>query len=269
MEMIDRNLNWDVQEKAIHCDNIIVSNKKALVRTDNQKVLAVLSNSYKLFSNNDLKDLCRDIERNTHYRLNRFVELGGGKKVLAFLENIDLQSINGTPVKEFLVIGNSFDGTSSLFVGYNSHMCRCENQFTDATRILSSKHLNGKMNADLTFKDVLSHFEHQKMSTLRKFQKMEQTKVSGREINRLIKLLLGETDQEQMSPKEQKLRASVRREMAHFGNNAWGLFNGVTHYTSNVINDGNNSFGNVSGSSQRMNHQAIQFLMQLEGHYNI
>ena len=264
MNMIDRNLNWDVQEKAIHCDNIIVSNKKALVRTDNQKVLAVLSNAYKLFSNNDLKDLCREFERNTHYRLNRFVELGGGKKVLAFLENIDLQSINGTPVKEFLVIGNSFDGSSALFIGYNSHMIRCENQFTDATRIVSSKHLKGRIDDDFAIKEILAQFQRQKIATLRKFEKMEQTKVSDREINRLIKLLLGETNQEQMRPKEQRLRASIRREMAHFGNNAWGLFNGVTHYTSNVINNGNNTFGNVSGSSQRMNNQAMRFLKNLE-----
>lgn len=267
--MIDRNLNWDVEEKVIRYDNKIVPNKKALVRTDNQELLAILSNAYKVFSNEELKDLCRDIERNTNYRLNRFVELGRGKKILAFLENIDLQSINGTPVKEFLVIGNSFDGSSALFIGYNSHMIRCENQFTDATRIVSSKHLKGRIDDDFAITEILAQFQRQKIATLRKFEKMEQTKVSDREINRLINLLLGETNQEQMRPKEQRLRASIRREMAHFGNNAWGLFNGVTHYTSNVINNGNNTFGNVSGSSQRMNNQAMRFLMQLEGHYNI
>ena len=264
MNMIARNLNWDVQEKAIHCGEFIVPNRKALVRTDNQKILAVLSNAYKLFSNSDLIDLCKEIERNTLYRLNRFVELNGGKKVLAFFENKQLQIINRTPVKEFLVIGNSFDGTASLFVGYNSHMCRCENQFTDSTRIFSSKHLNRKKNVVITFKKVIEHFEHQKMLTLRKFYKMEQTKVSDLEVNHLIKLLLGENDYKLMRPKEQKLRASIRREMAHFGNNAWGLFNGVTYYTSNVINDGNNSFGNVSGLSQRMNNQAMQFLMNID-----
>ena len=263
MNMIDRNLNWDVQEKVIHYDNNIVPNRKALVRTDNQKLLAVLSNAYELFSNNDLKNLCKDIERYTEYRLNRFVELSGGKKVLAFLENIDLQSINRTPVQEFLVIGNSFDGSSALFVGYNSHMIRCENQFTDSTRIFSSKHVKGMKGSDFTVQDVLSHFKQQKRATLRKFEKMEQTIVSDREINRLIKLLLGENDHEIIRPKEQKLRASIRREMDYFGNNAWGLFNGVTHYTSNIINNGNNTFGNVSGSSQRMNNQAMRFLKNL------
>ena len=267
--MIDRNLNWDVEEKVIRYDNIIVPNKKALVRTDNKELLAILSNAYRVFSNEELKELCRDIERNTNYRLNRFVELGRGKKILAFLENIDLQSINGSPVKEFLVIGNSFDGSSSLFIGYNSHMIRCENQFTDATRIVSSKHLKGRIDDDFAITEILAQFQRQKIATLRKFEKMEQTKVSDREINRLIKLLLGETNQEQMRPKEKRLRASIRREMDYFGNNAWGLFNGVTHYTSNVINNGNNTFGNVSGSSQRMNNQAMQFLMQLEGYYNI
>ena len=92
--------------------------------------------------------------------------------------------------------------------------------------------LNEK-NADLLSGCII--ILEQKMPPCVSFRKWN--KQSFRRKNRLIKLL-GETNQI-MSPKELKLDLYPKRD-GSFGKNAWGLFNGV-HYTSNVINDGNNT----------------------------
>ncbi len=262
---IENPLNWDVEEKKLKFDNVIVPNRKALVRSDNKQVLSILSNAYKLFNNNDLKELCRKIEKNADYRLKRFVELQGGKKVLAFLQHDRLQKINREAVREFLVIGNSFDGSSSLFVGYNSHMVRCKNQFTDALRILESKHLKGQLNQKIDVHQILAQFYQQRTKTIKQLTNMQRVSISEREISSLVRLILGDNnkDLEMLNPQEIKLRASINRELAYFGKNAWGLFNGITHYTSNVINKGVHSFGNVSGESQRINKIAMDFLISL------
>lgn len=261
---MEKQLTWEVEEKKIHFDNVIVPNRKALVRNDNQQLLSILSNEYKLFNNNDLKGLCREIEKNADYRLNKFVELQGGKKVLAFLRHDRIQKINRVPVQEFLVIGNSFDGTSSLFVGYNSHMLRCKNQFTDSIRIMQSKHLKGQMQQNVDLKYLLSHFYKQRAKTLNRFSEMERVEISANEISRLVRLIIGGKEMDLPSNGETKLRSSIKKELAYFGNTAWGLFNGITHYTSNVINNGNNAFGNVSGESQRINKIAMDYLISLE-----
>ena len=101
------------------------------------------------------------------------------------------------------------------------------------------------------------------MKTLQKFKKMENTKVTEREISHLIKQLMDSSEDKEFCHKEQSLRSSIDKEMAFFGNNVWGLFNGVTHYTSNVINNGDNYFGNVAGSSQQINNKAMMLLSSL------
>ena len=92
---------------------------------------------------------------------------------------------------------------------------------------------------------------------------MERTGISNRDISKLVRLIIGQAERDIFSGQEMKLRASIDREIDYFGKNAWGLFNGITHYTSNVINNGNNSFGNVSGESQRINKIAMDYLISL------
>ncbi len=260
---IDNKLSWEVEEKKIHYDNVIIPNRKALIRNDNQQVLSILSNSYKLFNNEDLKELCKKIEKKANYHLRGFTELQAGKKVLAFMQRAGFQKINNVPTREFLVIGNSFDGSSSLFVGYTSHMIRCKNQFTDSLRILESKHLKGQVHQKIDVLQVLSHFYKQRAKTLKRLTNMQRVIISEKDISRLVRLIIGHAERDVYSGQEKRLRESIDREIAYFGKNAWGLFNGITHYTSNVINNGNNSFGNVSGESQRINKIAMDFLISL------
>ena len=159
--------------------------------------------------------------------------------------------------------GNSFDGTSSLFVGYNSHMIRCENQFTDSKRIVQSKHLKGGVTKKIDIQNILNIFHSQKKQTIDAFSKMQKTSISERDIYQLIRLIIGKKEFDGPNKKEEKIIESIDQEMTYFGKNAWGLFNGITHYTSNVINRGRHSFGNVSGESQRINKIAMNFLISL------
>ena len=263
MKNVIKQLKWEVIEENISSNNIIIPNKKALFRDDNHKLLGIHTNKYHVFKNKDLKKLCREIEKVSSYVINQFVELNAGKKVLAFLKHKDIQHVNDIAVKEYLVIGNSFDGTSSLFVGYNSHMVRCENQFTDSKRILQSKHLKRGVTKEIDIQYILNIFNSQKKQTLDAFSKMQKTSISEREIYQLIRLIIGKREFDGPNKKEEKIMESIDQEITYFGKNAWGLFNGITHYTSNIINRGRHSFGNVSGESQRINKIAMNFLISL------
>tara|TARA_B100001287_G_C22686402_1_gene533933 strand:+ start:5170 stop:5964 length:795 start_codon:yes stop_codon:yes gene_type:complete len=263
MKDIVKHIKWDIIEENILSKNRIIPNKKALFRNDNQKLLGIHSNKYQVFRNKDLQKLCKEIEKVSPYKLNQFVELNAGKKVLAFLRNKDIQLVNNIAVKEYLVIGNSFDGTSSLFVGYNSHMIRCENQFTDSKRIVQSKHLKGRITKEIDIQYIINIFNYQKKQTLDAFSIMQKTNISEKEIDQLMRLIIGKREFDGPNKKEEKIMESINKEIAFFGKNSWGLFNGITHYTSNIINKGRHTFGNVSGESQRINKIAMDFLIQL------
>ena len=54
----------------------------------------------------------------------------------------------------------------------------------------------------------------------------------------------------------------LKREVGELGFNLWGILNGVTRYTSNHLT-GNKGFGVVNGRGERLNRQAMKYLMSL------
>ena len=56
---------------------------------------------------------------------------------------------------------------------------------------------------------------------------------------------------------------SIQRECADLGENAFGLFNGITHYTTHIKNAKNNAFGNPFGSVNELNQTAFKFCNDL------
>jgi hypothetical protein len=58
--------------------------------------------------------------------------------------------------------------------------------------------------------------------------------------------------------------ASIRTEMAELGNNAWGMFNGVTHYTTHVMNArGSNELSTMFGAKNEANQVAYGLGLEL------
>jgi len=55
---------------------------------------------------------------------------------------------------------------------------------------------------------------------------------------------------------------SIQLEMKDLGQNAWGLLNGVTFYTSHRIR-GNSGFGNTNGTAQQLNARAWEYCQGL------
>jgi hypothetical protein len=60
-----------------------------------------------------------------------------------------------------------------------------------------------------------------------------------------------------------EMKESIQSEMKDLGKNAWGLFNGVTYYTSHRMRRGNAGFGNTNGTAQQLNARAWEYCKKL------
>ena len=65
------------------------------------------------------------------------------------------------------------------------------------------------------------------------------------------------------SPSALNLRDCIVRETNDLGKNAFGLFNGVTWYTSHELRQPQSNFGNTSGMAQQLNTKALEFCLSL------
>jgi hypothetical protein len=268
MEELTQHLNWEVQIEEL----VLTDNRKtdhfALTRSDNGDLLSIRSERYHPVFNKDLEDIRERLVAKSGFRFEGYQEFQNGKKILAFFENPDKDlNICGQEVKDYLIIGNSHDTTSKLFVGTSNYMIRCENQFSEKIRAFERRHDQPFNINEINIVNILNNYEVGRKKLYQRMDTLRQRSANQTVIDYLIIQLFGaleNTDRlEQPIPKETEqtklLRQCIYREVQDLGMNYWALFNGVTRYTSNHLK-GNPGFGIVNGKGERLNRDAMRVL---------
>jgi hypothetical protein len=103
---------------------------------------------------------------------------------------------------------------------------------------------------------------------------MEFVRVDESLVNQLIKEvhLMLTTDSKAIEPKDWTsspsmitLHNSIKREMKDLGNTAFGLFNGVTWYTTHEMRNSEAKQSMINGTANRINQKAFRFCSNLKG----
>lgn len=129
--ILNKSIDWQPKTQPLLTLTGLATKKKIILRNDNNEPLGIVSDSYRLFTNRELEKLCKGVEKIGPNKIEGYQEFRNGKLMLGFLSNHSKNyKINGCSLKEYIVIGNSFDGTSSITLGTSHELCRCENQFS-------------------------------------------------------------------------------------------------------------------------------------------
>jgi hypothetical protein len=267
-------LNWDIRMEPLIINNTINIGKMAIVRNDSNKLLSIVGDKYEPVSNAKLMHFTNALTKTDEFELMGFDELNEGKIVLAFLKNKQPNlKINGFLNEEYLFIGNSFDGTKRFHIGTASSLVRCANQFSTALKVFSKKH-NSLLNMnDETVRDILSIYNEKKQTFYNTFEEMESVRVDERIVQQLIKEvhLMLSYDSKAIKPKDWTsspamitLHNAIQREMKDLGKNAFGLFNGVTWYTTHEMRNSEAHQSMINGNANRINQKAYSFCSKLK-----
>jgi len=273
-ESLKMEIDWDVnrEELTIRGEK---SNHYALMRSDNGKILSVCSKLYEPFYNRDLKKLVERIENLSSFRCIGFEQFQRGKRILAFLKDSNPAPLVDSMSDHYLIIGNSHDQSSKIFLGLTNVMHRCENQFSRELFDLRIKHTQ---RLDLTDQAIYLMIENYKKGKQKQIQLSRELSLlyMGRDdVNEFLEFMFPDlsrtkVDNEHVSEALQRSRKrrremmdSIQLEMEDLGKNAWGMFNGVTFYTSNRMRRGNAGFGNTNGTAQQLNARAWEYCTKL------
>ena len=167
-----------------------------------------------------------------------------------------------------MIIGNSHDATSKLFIGTSNFMFRCENQFSEKIRSIEWRHDKPFEIDQLPIDEMLYSYEKGRRDLYKKMERLKSVEVDMNLVHQLAIQLLGtEKNQDKLMDvptlKNNKQTIEflncIEQEFRDLGPTLWGLFNGVMRYTSNHLK-GNPGFGVVNGKGERMNREAINFL---------
>jgi hypothetical protein len=240
--------------------------RNALVRSDNRELMGIVSKEYCPLSNQRLMNLVDSITATGLFKLRGYDEFNGGKTVVAFLQNINpLLKLNSFPMQEYLIIGNSHDGTRPFYVGTGCTLIRCMNQFYSTLKVYQQKHTS-EIEFELEEVNVIiANYKKSKNLLYDSFDGMDSVKVTEDTVERLIReihMMLVKDNPRSSSMKS--LRKSIYREMRELGNNAFGLFNGVTWYTTHEMRNAGRDFGKNSGTANIINQKAFRFCSNLK-----
>lgn len=244
-------LRWEVSKQPLLLPSGQETGFFGVVRGDNQKTFATCKEGYVPYQNSELGELLIRISEKTGYGIHNGGEFNGGGKVYLQLSTgneIPMIGNDKTQVKGYVTGINGHDGTTSLKWGSTNITISCSNTFAAASKQLrnSARHtasIHGKVEESIV--QIIGVTEQEK-SIFDKFIRLSEIGVQKSNIIDVVKSIT-EVDislahsiaQDRYSSyalnRSQELLTSIGSEMKAKGETLWGLFSGVTHYTSHVL----------------------------------
>lgn len=148
-----------------------------------------------------------------------------------------------------------------------NYIYRCENMFSSTQKGLRVFHTKGH---DSKIDVAVKQYEMYYNARTGFYEMMEgfaniPTTASMR--NDFMNTVLRIDDGKELSARMRNIRDSltscIAQESAELGNNLFGLFNGLTRYTSHVLESRNKIFGNPFGHSNTLNQRGYQFCQEV------
>jgi phage/plasmid-like protein (TIGR03299 family) len=280
----ENGLNWNVtKERLMYAGECTPSANNGLhhtdyygiVREDTGEVFTTVKEGYTPTQNSTIIDTMQSIAGNNDLIITKAVPINGGRKILVQMQKPDnTVDIGGQETKQYVYAINSHDGTSALKFGFMNQVVFCQNQFA----WMSNNGLKGYVHKQSIQDKVdnlpeILNFDGQE-ERIAQLQEMSMNPTYHSEILRFIDYMTGidstlEGWPDNCSTRKLNIRDDlqlcVESELNRVGRNKWGLFNGVTKYTSHSKSIPNRENGReesvYTGSGQKMNDNAFKWLV--------
>ena len=275
-QFLDRTgLNWKVRTEGLQTSSgIIIPDKIGIVREDDSTILGIHSNGYVPYQNDQMMELLFKVSQQTGLDVHKGGLFGGGRKVFVQLKSNDLTL--GTDRIEGYVTGiNSFDGSTSLSFGPSSKTISCQNTFFGVYKDLDSKVRHTK-NMELKIDDICRQIEgvvQEETNVFGSIVKMSETRFDDVIKDRVIKSLFNIDrnvdikDVDSLSTVTQnklsRFYVDLNGEIQGKGDNIWGLFSGVTKYTTHSMGKGDNSENKMFGTYGNRERHIFKQLVEM------
>ena len=268
-------LNWTVREESLTTESgIIIPQQKAIIRDDTNTVLSVHGEGYYPYQNHQLIELLDKVSQQVGLPIHKGGMFGDGKKVFIQLKSNDLK-LGTDRVEGFITGVNSFDGSTSLAFGPSNVTISCQNTFFAAFRNMDTKVRHTKnmvMRVDEICRGLERVIEEEAVM-FEDIKQMADTKMT-KENQEWVSRLLFNIEREVNLKDEKSLSTVTRNKLSRFeidlngelkdkGDSLWGLFSGVTKYTTHSMIKGDNSENKMFGVYGQRERNIFKQLVEL------
>jgi hypothetical protein len=261
-EILDKtDLNWNVRTETTQTESGIILPNIALVREDTSEILGVHSTNYVPYQNTQMVELLDRVSQYTGLDIHKGGHFGGGKKVFIQLKSNDLR-LGNDKVEGFVTGVNSFDGTTSLAFGNSNLTISCQNTFFAAYRNLEKvRHTKNMVHRVDEICRGIENIVIEEQMMFDDIKRMADKRYTSETQDMVARILFNVDkdvdvrnvyDNDNLSTvtknKLSKFYIDLNGEIAQKGDNLWGLFSGVTKYTTHSITELDNSENKMFGT---------------------
>ena len=277
-QILEQNgLNWNVVKKPLMYAGECVPGANnglhstpyyAVVREDTNEVFTTVSEGYEPTQNHTIIETMQEIAGENNLEILKALPLHGGRKVVVQMKRPNNNIVIGNQeTEQYIYAINGHDATTSLKFGFMNKVIFCQNQFAWLSGNAFSGYRHTKSIQDkvkelpkiLNFTD-----EENKIADLQMFSNQSATPSL---VNDLVDYLAN-TDKLPISTRKAKMITELSRcidnEMTRISHTKWGVFNGVTKYTTHMKSSPSREYAQqesiLTGACGKMNEKAFNFL---------
>ena len=268
------NLNWTVRQEELQTTSgISVPNKKAIVREDTNTIVGVHSDGYQPYQNYELMDLLHQVSGRTGLEVHRGGDFKGGGRIYVQLKGNDLK-LGNDRIEGFLTGVNSFDGSTSLSFGHSNTTISCMNTFFRVMKGLQHKVRHTK-SMSLKVEDICRSLDivlEEEKQTFKYIVELSETRFDDLIKEKVTRKLFGikpefSLDSNELSTRTKnnlsKFYIDLNGEIQGKGDNLWGLFSGVTKYTTHSYSKNDNTEVKLFGGIGQVEQEIFSDLVEL------
>jgi hypothetical protein len=269
------HLNWSVRTEPVQTTSgITIPDYKAIVREDTNVPLKIMGKDYGVLQNSELMELLYGVSNKSGLSIHKGGSFDNGSKVFMQIKSGDLK-LGNDKIEGFITGINSFDGSTSLAFGPSNRTMSCSNMFYSMFRSLDSRIRHTK-NIKLKIDDVMVGLEtslKEEKDMFANIKRLSETKMDDNIKEKVTRVLfnvrpdtnLNETDKlsTQAKNKLSSFYVDLNGELQSKGSNLWGLFSGITRYTTHSLGKGQNDKQKMFGIIGNRERQIFNELVEL------
>ena len=269
------NLNWTVRQEELQTiSGISIPNKKAIVREDNNMIVGLHSDGYQPYQNYELMDLLHQVSGRTGLEVHKGGDFKDGGRIYVQLKGNNLRLGNDI-IEGYLTGVNSFDGSTSLAFGHSNTTISCMNTFFRVMKGLQNKVRHTK-SMSLKVEDICRRLDvvlEEEKQTFKYITELSETRFDDLLKEKVTRKLFGikpEIDLNDEKSISTRTRNNLSRfyidlngELSQKGDNLWGLFSGVTKYTTHSYSKNDNTEVKLFGGIGQVEQEIFTDLVEL------
>jgi hypothetical protein len=268
------NLNWTVRQEELQTISGIKVKGKSIIREDTLTEIGKHSDGYVPYQNYELMELLHQVSGRTGLEIHRGGEFKGGGKIYIQLKGNDLK-LGNDRIEGYLTGVNSFDGSTSLAFGHSNTTISCMNTFFRVMSSLQNKVRHTK-SLSLKVEDICRRLDvvlEEEKQTFKYITELSETRFDDLLKEKVTRKLFGikpefSLDSDDLSTRTKnnlsRFYIDLNGELNGKGDNLWGLFSGVTKYTTHSYSKNDNTevkmFGNIGQIEQEIFTDLIELV---------